>query len=99
MTPQTSLAANVASKPHRDKNHTKILQALEKLPNNEGIADAIAAYCTLDKVEVSRRLSELEGQGKIFNTGRKGLTQKACKASIYKLIKEPQPQLQTKLFN
>jgi len=74
----TSREANEASKPKRPTNHMKILQALEKLPNNEGIADRIAAYCSLDKIEVSRRMKELLKAGKVINTGRTGVTAKGC---------------------
>ncbi len=49
---------------------------MDKLPNNEGTADSIAAFTTLDKIEVSRRMSELLAKGLVFDTGRKGITAK-----------------------
>lgn len=96
---QTSRLANEASKPHRENNYDKIIRALKQLPNNEGVADAIAAYSKLDKTEVSRRTVEMCRLGLIHDTGRKGLTAKACKAIIYKLSKqEKQETKQTSLF-
>jgi len=95
---QTSIAANNASKPHRDRNYDLILKAMDRLPNSEGIADNIAAYTTLDKVEVSRRMSELESNGKVLNTGRKGLTAKGCRAIIWRKVYEPVPNIQMGLF-
>lgn len=94
----TSLLANEASKQRRPANHDKILAAMERLPNSEGVADNIAVYCSLDKIEVSRRLSELAAQGKVYDTGRKGMTMKACKAIIWRLVKEPVPNIQQTLF-
>lgn len=94
----TSLAANVASKPNREINQDRILKALDKLPNNEGIADSIASYTTIDKIEVSRRMSELEALGRVFNTGRKGITNKGCKAIIWRKVYEPTTIIQANLF-
>ena len=82
---QTSLLANEASKPQRENNYDKIIRALKQLPNNEGVADSIAAYSKLDKTEVSRRTNEMARLGMIHDTGRKGMTAKACKAIIWKL--------------
>jgi hypothetical protein len=94
----TSLAANTASKPNREYNYDRILKALDMLPNNEGIADNIAAYTTIDKIEVSRRMGELAAKGKVFDTGRKGITAKGCKAILWKLVKEPVGNPQQSLF-
>jgi len=94
----TSLEANVASKPNRETNHTKILEAMRKLPNREGTSDAIASYCTLDKIECSRRLGELVDKGLVVNTMRKGITAKGCKAYIWKLTEQPNTKLQATLF-
>lgn len=94
----TSILANNESKQRRPANHDKILAVLEKLPNNEAVADTIATYTTLDKVEVSRRMSELVALGKVIDTGRKGMTMKACKAIIWQLVKEPIPNIQQTLF-
>lgn len=95
---QTSLAANTASKPNREYNYDRILKALDKLPNNEGIASHIASMTVIDSVEVNRRLSELEAQGKVINTGRKGITPKGCKANIYRRVYAPTQQVQQSLF-
>lgn len=95
----TSIEANEASKPRREINHDRILKALERLPNSEGIADNIAAYTTLDKIEVSRRMSELEALGKVIDTKRKGITPKGCKAIIWRKVNEPKQNIQQSLFN
>lgn len=94
----TSIAANEASKLRRPANHDKILAAMEKLPNNEGFYEIIAARCTLDAPEVGRRLGELERLGKVARTGRTGITSRGCRAAIWKLITEPQTTVQAKLF-
>jgi hypothetical protein len=97
--PLTSRLANDASKPHRTTNYTIILQALNQLPNNEGIADAIAAFCSLDKVECSRRLTEMHRTGLVRDTGRKGITVKGCRAIIWRKAQEETIPLQPNLFN
>jgi len=95
---QTSRLANEASKPHREINHDKILKALDKLPNNEGTADSIAAFTTLDKIEVSRRMSELFAKGLVFDTGRKGITAKGCKAILWRKQVVPTITQQLNIF-
>jgi predicted transcriptional regulator len=82
----------------KENNHSRILTALKKLPNKEGNADAIAAYCNLDKTEVTRRLSEMIAKELIIDTGRKSLTVKGCKASIYRVKENKSQQSQTSLF-
>lgn len=94
----TSIAANTASKPNREYNYNKILNALDKLPNNEGIADTIAAYTTIDKIEVSRRMGELAASGKVVNTGRKGITAKGCAAIIWRKVYDPPTTKQISMF-
>ena len=98
MLPETSLAANKASKPNREYNYAKILKALDRLPNKEGIADDIAAYSTLDKIEVSRRMGEMVAKSMVYDTGRKGITAKGCKAIIWKLSQQPKITIQQTLF-
>lgn len=95
----TSLAADKASKPRRQRHFDLILQAMEQLPGYEGTADAIAAFCPFDKTEVSRRMDRLLQDSKVINTGRRGWTNKKCTAIIWRLIKEPQTTVQAKLFN
>lgn len=99
MPPETSLAANVASKPHREVNYDRILKALDKLPQHEGIASTIASVTTIDSVEVNRRMSELLRDGKVIDTGRYGITPKGCKAKIWKRIYEIVPNIQSSLFS
>lgn len=96
--PITSLLANEASKQRRPANHDKILAAMDKLPNNEGFYETIAARCTLDAPEVGRRLGELEKLGKVIRTGKTGITSRGCRAAIWKLVKEPVPNIQQTLF-
>lgn len=96
---QTSLAANKASKPNRETNYDRILKALDRLPNREGVADTIAAYTTLDKIEVSRRMSEMAALNLVYDTGRKGITAKGCSAIIWKKVIEHTPNIQQSLFN
>jgi hypothetical protein len=97
----TSLEANKKSKPHRENNYNRILSALRKMPKNEGIAELIASYCSIDKAEAGRRCGEMAKLGLIHDTGRKGKTSKACSAIIWKISEEPKTatQIQQSLFN
>lgn len=97
----TSILANEASKPHRQTNYDKILQAMNRLPNKEGIADTIAVYCSLDKIEISRRLGEMsKGESPtVKDTGRKGMTVKGCLATVWRVIDKKEPKVQLPLFS
>jgi hypothetical protein len=90
--PDTSREANESNKSVRESQWQQIVKALQSLPDNEAIADSIAAFCPFDKVSVSRRLAEMEAGDLVIRTSKRGITAKGCKAIVWKLKTDPQPQ-------
>jgi hypothetical protein len=83
--PQTSLTANkMATDEMRGEHYKKIIEGLGKL--HEATSEEISTLVTLDKIQISRRMSELIGLGKIFNTGRTKPTRSGRPAATYRLI-------------
>lgn len=76
----TSLQANEASKPNRNKHQLQIIAALKQLPNCSGVADDIAVFCPFDKTEVSRRMRAMCDDGIVYEAIKTGQTRKGCKA-------------------
>lgn len=66
--PLTSILAHDSIKPLKEVLHAKIIAGMNKLRVG-GNFDEISVCAGLKREEVWRRLSELEKDGKIFNTG------------------------------
>ena len=64
----TSKAAEQFIKPHKTNHYDKILEGLEKLKVG-GTYEEIAVVSGLKEQQVWKRLSEMERNGQIFNTG------------------------------
>lgn len=66
--PITSILAHDSVKDDKEVLHAKIIAGMNKLRVG-GNVDEISVYAGLKREEIWRRMSELERDGKIFNTG------------------------------
>lgn len=83
--PSTSKDAYESIKGEMQQNHyTKILSALELVEC--AIYEDIASLTGMERHQVGRRLSELEGQNKVYRTGIKKPTSTGRLAYCYSLI-------------
>lgn len=83
--PETSLAAYKSVIEMKQAHYAKIVSALNKL-GGSGHYEDISTYSGLGKDQVNRRLSEMERDGIIFNTGETKNTLSGRKAMVRKLV-------------
>lgn len=83
--PETSKAAARQCKALRADHHQKIVAALRRLTTAN--ADEIAQYCDLDRVQVGRRLNELERAGLVRKTGETRPTASGRAACCYGVVR------------
>ena len=89
--PSTSHAANKAATEEMRRTHYgKIISALKVL--GSGIYEQIADYCGMDKHQVGRRLSEMEGLQLVWKPGAKKPTKSNRMAYVYQLTGDSQPK-------
>lgn len=89
--PDTSHAANKAATEEMRRTHYgKIISALKVL--GSGIYEQIADYCGMDKHQVGRRLSEMEGLQLVWKPGAKKPTKSNRMAYVYQLTGDSQPK-------
>lgn len=93
----TSKAAWDSVKDHLGEIHQKIIDAFEKLPAG-GNSYELASAAGLEKEQVHKRLNDLVGMQKIFNTGITRLSPKGKQCSVYQLRKTPPPTIKGELI-
>lgn len=87
-----SKAANDFMKPIKKSYWQKILDALDELKGG-GTFEELAEKADLRPDQVWRRLSELQAQGKIFNTGISRPLKSGLGGAVWqKVLQEPEPQ-------
>ncbi len=82
--PLTSIAAHDSIKPDKEALHNQIIEGMNKLRVG-GNFDEISVHAGLKREQVWRRLSELEKDGKIFNTGVTHTSITARAATVWQL--------------
>lgn len=86
--PDTSLAAYKQAEPMISPHHQKIISALSVL--GKAIYEKIAAHLEMDRHQIGRRLSELEGKGIVYKPGTKAPTKTGRMAYEYCLTEDGQ---------
>jgi Fic family protein len=83
--PKTSIEAYKTVGEMKQAHYAKIVSALNKL-GGKGTYEEISVFAGINKDQVNRRLSEMERDGTIRNTGENRKTVSGRKAMVRELI-------------